>query len=45
MLFVAPSALGYAGEEMAARMAWFSGIIIFVLALATIVKFASGKNG
>lgn len=44
LLFVAPWALGYAGEEMAARMAWFSGIIIFVLALAAIVKFAEWEE-
>ena len=44
LLFVAPWALGYAGEDMAARMAWFSGIIIFVLALAAIVNFAEWEE-
>lgn len=44
LLFVAPWALGYAGEEMAARMAWISGIIIFVLALAAIVRFAEWEE-
>lgn len=44
LLFLSPWALGYSGEEMAARTAWISGIVIAVLALAAIVRFAEWEE-
>ncbi len=44
LLFASPWALDYSGEEMAARTAWISGIVIAVLALAAIVKFAEWEE-
>ena len=44
LLFVSPWALGYTGDEMAARTAWVGGIVVAVLAIAALVKFAEWEE-
>jgi hypothetical protein len=44
LLFVSPWVLDYTDKEMAARIAWISGVVIAVLALAAIVKFAEWEE-
>ncbi len=44
LLFVSPWALGYAGNEMAARASWIGGIVVAVLAIAALVKFAEWEE-
>lgn len=44
LLFISPWALGYSSEEMAARTAWISGVVMVVLSIAAIVKFAEWEE-
>jgi uncharacterized membrane protein HdeD (DUF308 family) len=44
LLFISPWALGFAGDQMAARTAWIGGIVFFVLAVAALVQFAEWEE-
>lgn len=44
LLFISPWALGFAGDQMAARAAWIGGIVFFVLAVAALVQFAEWEE-
>jgi hypothetical protein len=44
LLFVSPWALGYADQEMAARIAWIGGLIVAILSFAAIIKFAEWEE-
>lgn len=44
VLIVSPWALGYDHDLNAARTAWVSGIVIGILAIAAIVKFAEWEE-
>jgi hypothetical protein len=44
LLFVSPWALGYADQEMAARIAWIGGLIVAILSFAAIVQFAEWEE-
>ena len=44
LLFISPWALGFAGDQMAARTAWIGGIVFFVLAVAAL-EMGSSRLG
>jgi uncharacterized membrane protein HdeD (DUF308 family) len=44
LLFVAPWAMGFAGDMTAARAAWVGGIVIAVMAVAALVQFAEWED-
>jgi hypothetical protein len=44
MLFLSPWALGFTGETTAARIAWFGGIVIAIVASGAIVVFAEWEE-
>ena len=44
LLFIAPWALNYTDEMMAARMAWIGGLVVAILSLAAIFKFAEWEE-
>jgi len=44
LLFIAPWAMGFAGDMAAARAAWVGGIVIAVMAVATLVQFAEWED-
>jgi hypothetical protein len=44
LLFVSPWALGYSADEMAARTAWISAIVIGILSIAALVQFAEWEE-
>ena len=44
LLFVAPWALGFSGDMIAARTAWIGGLVIAVMAIAALVQFAEWED-
>jgi uncharacterized membrane protein HdeD (DUF308 family) len=44
LLFLSPWALGFSGDLTAARTAWVGGVVIFVMAVATLVQFAEWEE-
>ena len=44
LLFISPWVLGFSGELMAARTAWVGGIVIFVMAVAAMLRFAEWEE-
>ncbi len=44
LLFIAPWALNYTNEMMAARVAWIGGLVVAILSLAAIFKFAEWEE-
>jgi hypothetical protein len=44
LLFISPWALGFAGDLIPARTAWVGGIVIVVMALAALVRFAEWEE-
>jgi uncharacterized membrane protein HdeD (DUF308 family) len=44
LLFVSPWALDFAGDLIAARTAWVGGIVIAVMAIAVLVRFAEWEE-
>ncbi|WP_298355519.1 SPW repeat protein [Rhodoblastus sp.] len=44
LLFIAPWALNYTHEMMAARVAWIGGLVVAILSLAAILRFAEWEE-
>jgi hypothetical protein len=44
LLFLSPWAFGYSGEAMAARMAWIFAIVVGIMAVAALVRFAEWEE-
>ncbi|RBP11930.1 SPW repeat-containing protein [Roseiarcus fermentans] len=44
LLFVAPWAMGFSSDAMAARAAWVGGIVIAAMAMAALVQFAEWED-
>jgi uncharacterized membrane protein HdeD (DUF308 family) len=44
LLFISPWALGFYGDLVAARTAWVGGIVIGVMAIAALVRFAEWEE-
>jgi cellulose synthase/poly-beta-1,6-N-acetylglucosamine synthase-like glycosyltransferase len=44
LLFVSPWILRFSGDDMAARAAWITGVVVAIFAVAALVRFAEWEE-
>jgi hypothetical protein len=44
LLFISPWVLRFSGDDMAARAAWITGVVVAIFAVAALVRFAEWEE-